>query len=54
MTTDTGKMEHGIQQSIVDGFLLADGTRSSEQGGAFSFQADIGMNPETTPQITAR
>ena len=43
-----------MQQTAVDGFLLADGTRNSEQGESFSFEADIGMNPEIFSQVTAR
>ena len=55
MTRDTGKMERGSQQTTVDDFLHTDCTRISKQGGDFSFQADVGVNPEiTTSQDTAR
>ena len=43
-----------IQETTLDGFLLADRTISSKQGGAFYFQDDIGVNLETTSQVTAR
>ena len=49
-----GHLHLEMQQTAVDGFLLADGTRNSEQGEAFSFEADIGMNPEIISHVTAR
>ena len=42
-----------MQQTAVDGFSLAGGTIRSKQGGVFCFQADIGVNPETTTQVIA-
>ena len=48
-----GHLHLKMQQTAVDGFLLPDGTRNSEQGEAFSFEADIGMNPEIISQVTA-
>ena len=43
------------QQTAVDGFSLADGTRSSKQRGAFYFQAAYWIIfEETTSQVTAR
>ena len=50
-----GELHFKTQQTVSDGSSLADGTSSSDQKGAFFFQADIGMNPETTTlQVTAR
>ena len=43
-----GQLHLKMQQTAVDGVSLADGKMTSEQGVAFSFQADIGMNSETS------
>ena len=48
MTTDTGKMKFGAQQTTVDGSLHVDYMRIPKRGVTFYFQADVGMNPETT------
>ena len=55
MTTDTGKVERGAQQTTVDDGSITDCTGISKQGGYFSFQTDgIGVSLETTSQVTAR
>ena len=41
-----------MQQTAVDGVSLADGKMTSEQGVAFSFQADVGINSEPSSQVT--
>ena len=41
-----------MQQTAVDGVSLADGKMTSEQGVAFYFQADTGMNSKTSSQVT--
>ena len=47
-----------MEQIDVDGVFHADCTRISKQGGYSIFQADIGVNPETTEptrvQVIAR
>ena len=49
-----GQLHLEMQQTAVNGFLRADGTTSSDQGRAFSFQAAIGMKSKPTSQVTAR
>ena len=44
----SGELHLEMQQTTIDVFLLADSTRSSKHRGAFYFQEDIGVNPETT------
>ena len=48
-----GELHFEMQQTTVDGFSLADSTRSSKHRGAFYFQEDIGVNPETTTKVAA-
>ena len=38
----------------MDGVSHADCTRSTDQAGALNFQADVGKDSETTPQVTVR
>ena len=49
----SGELDLEMQQTTVDGFSLADRTRSSKHRGAFNFQDDIGVNPETTAKVAA-
>ena len=48
-----GQLHLEMQQTAVDDFLLADGTRSSDQRGSFYFQEASGIIPEKTiSQVT--
>ena len=48
------KLHRAMQQTAAVGFSRADCRRTSKQGRNFSFQAGIGVNPETTSQVIAR
>ena len=40
-----------MRQTDVEGFFHANCTRISKEGGDFLFQADVGLNPETTETV---
>ena len=48
-----GELHPELQQTTFDDFSLADSTRSSKHRGAFYYQEDIGVNPDTTTKVTA-